>query len=365
MGQTVPHSSRSALTVAVSYWQPQDGICEMLCHELAELNYQAEPFAYGTPIPDSADLLLSFGPYGALLPIWQQAAELSRARPLTILHWNTEGMPDLRWPAGLVRFLSRERSRVGRLATGVDSHNAVMQRLRSFLATRMLRFQNTGDYEYAFRRGWLHVLADSSAIYAQLRTSRGLPTIYAPWGATALWYDDFHLERDIDVLWMGTRGSYRRSRHLDRIHHALTAHGVRMHVADNIKNPFIYKQDRTHYLNRAKITLNLTRTWYDDNYSRFAMAVPNRSLMVSEPLLAHCPDFVPGKHYVSAPVGQLVDVILHYLQRADERRQIVECAYEMVKTKLAFRHSLARMLEAAFQHRLGQAPSGAQAVVQA
>jgi hypothetical protein len=65
-------------------------------------------------------------------------------------------------------------------------------------------------------------------------------------------------------------------------------------MADNEENPFIFGETRTAFLNRAKITLNITRTWYDDNFSRFAYAVPNRSLVVSEPLLPHCPEYEAG-----------------------------------------------------------------------
>ena len=173
----------------------------------------------------------------------------------------------------------------------------------------------------------------------------GLPTIVAHWGATPQWYKDLGLERDIDVLWMGTRGTKRRSMILDRVRSKLDASGVRMHVADGKENPFIFDDERIYYLNRAKITLNITRTWYDDNFSRIALAAPNRSLIVSEPVLPHCPSFIAGTHYVSVPVDSLAKTILYYLGHEEERLRIVENAYQLVTTKLAFRQSIKSIMD--------------------
>jgi hypothetical protein len=118
-----------------------------------------------------------------------------------------------------------------------------------------------------------------------------------------------------------------------------------------VENPFIHNEERTRLLNRSKIVLNLTRTWYDDNFSRFAMAAPNRSLIVSEPLLPHCPQYQAGIHYVSAPIDRLTDTIVHYLEHEDERQIIVEDAYQLVTTELAFGNSVARMMKAVTERR--------------
>jgi hypothetical protein len=157
------------------------------------------------------------------------------------------------------------------------------------------------------------------------------------------------LERDIDVLWMGTRGTKRRSKLLDRVRSELEANGVRMYLADGKENPFIFGDERIHYLNRSKITLNITRTWYDDNFSRIALAAPNRSLIVSEPVLPHCPSFIAGTHYVAAPVDSLAETTLYYLQHEEERVSIVESAYQLVMTKLLFRESIKSIMDAANQ----------------
>jgi hypothetical protein len=97
-------------------------------------------------------------------------------------------------------------------------------------------------------------------------------------------------------------------------------------------------------MNRAKITLNITRTWYDDNFSRFAMAAPNRSLIVSEPMLPHCPEYQAGIHYVAAPIEELAETILHFLRAEDERRAITDRAYTLVTEELTLVNSVRRVM---------------------
>jgi glycosyltransferase involved in cell wall biosynthesis len=249
--------------------------------------------------------------------------------------------------------MSSARSFVGRLSTS-DRDWARLVVNKSPLAwvnNRMFRFRYVGDYHYAYQQGWLDVFADSSIIYADFHRQHGLPALYAPWGATRNSYADLGLKRDIDVLWMGKRATRRRSNLLDRVRHELAARGVQMYVVDGKENPFIHGKKRTYILNRTKITLNLTRTWYDDNYSRFSMAAPNCSLIVSEPLLPHCPECQPGLHYVSAPVDELADKIIYYLENETERQQIVEQAYQLVTTELAFQNSIKTVMNAVSQIR--------------
>jgi hypothetical protein len=127
-----------------------------------------------------------------------------------------------------------------------------------------------------------------------------------------------------------------------------------MYVADNVERPFIFGEERTRMLNRAKITLNLTRTWYDDNYLRFPIVMPNRSLVVSEPLLPHCTDYVAGTHYVAVPIPELARTIAHYLKHEAERERIVAAAYNLVTTDLTLANRVARIMAAIEPARTAQ-----------
>lgn len=335
-------------TVAIPRGDESDGIAEVISDELNALGYQPVHFQIGSLIPEKTEAVFSFGPYGNFLTIPRQLAKMPPEQKPIFIHWNTEGLPDPRIPWKIMSMIAGWRSWLGRIHDSQNDSARMLrtERLSSLNESRMARFRYLGDYYYAQRRGWLDIFADTSEIYAEIHRRHGLPTIVAPWGATPQWYKDLGLERDIDVLWMGTRGTKRRSTILDRVRKELESHGIRMHVADGEENPFIFGNARIHYLNRSKITLNITRTWYDDNFSRVSLAAPNRSLVVSESVLPHCTSFIAGTHYVSVPVERLAETILYYLGHEEERLRLVENAYQLVTTKLEFRKSIKSIMDA-------------------
>lgn len=338
--------------VAVPEWVEDDGIARMISFELEQIGYEPVLFFFDKDIPTQVDYLLTFGPYNKLLPIWQNNARIALDHRPVVIHWNTEGMPDLRIPPSVIRVLGAMRSKIGRMgySNSVIDNFLYSMRPVANIDKSFKRYRFHGDYEYAYQKGWLHILSDTSNIYSQIRSKIGLPTLYAPWGASQRWYKDLGVERDIDVLWMGTRGSQRRSRILDQVFNELKLRGLNLYIADNEEKPFIFGEQRTSLLNRAKITLNITRTWYDDNYSRFTMACSNRSLVVSEPLLPHCTEFIANIHYVSAKIEDLASTIMYYVEHEDERRQIVDNAYALMMDRLKFEKSLRKMLTAAQQY---------------
>lgn len=343
---------RHRFRVAVPEWVENDGITKMICFELEQIGYTPVLFFFDSNIPDDVDYLLTFGPYNRILPIWQNNARTPPNRRPVVIHWNTEGMPDLRIPPRIVRVLGAMRSKIGRMGYSGSVFDNFLYSIRpvSNIDQSFKRYRFHGDYEYACRKGWLHVLSDSSHIYSQIRSKNGIPTLYAPWGASQSWYENLGLERDLDVLWMGKRGSPRRSRILNQVFKELKSKGLNVYIADDEENPFIFGEERIRYLNRAKITLNITRTWYDDNFSRFTMACSNRSLVVSEPVLPHCTEFKANVHYVSAKIEDLASTIVHYLEHEEPRRQIIDNAYELMMAELKFEKSLRKMFAAAQQY---------------
>jgi hypothetical protein len=335
--------------VAVINWSDDDGIAEAICNELVALNHKPVCFKFNEQIPGDVEVVFSFAPYGRFLQIPRQLAKLPPHKRPVLAHWNTENPPDLRLPWLIVKSVGACRSWLDRLN---DTDNPKIQLLNkqpplSWIQKRMHKFRYVGEYHYAYRQGWLDILVETSEIYARLHHQHGLPAIVIPWGTAPSWYANLNCERDIDVLWMGTRRTRRRSKLLDQIWEQLVGYGLKVHVADNVENPFIFDEERTLYLNRAKITLNLLPTWYDNAFPyRFHMAAGNRSLVISESMLPHCPVYEAGKHYVSTSPDKIVDTILYYLEHEDERLQIVENAYQLVATKLTFQNSIKTMMNA-------------------
>jgi hypothetical protein len=348
--QHTPHSADSLhrYNVAVIYWKPNDEMGVALAEALEQLGHRPLPFAWDSAVPAEAEVVLSQGPYGQFMQVPKQLSRLERHRRPFLVHWNDEGLPDLRLPWPAMAGLSAARSWVGRLPQSSSPLLRALGRLPplAWLRRRMKRYSYLGDYHFAFRRGWLNLLVDSSEIYARLHSAHGLPTLAVPWGAVPSWSAELGLERDIDVLWMGARASRRRGSLLDRVREELRRLNIEMYVADNQEHPFVFGPERTRMLNRAKITLNLTRTWYDDNFLRLSIVMPNRSLVVSEPLLKQAREVVAGQHYVEAPIAKLAETIHHFLIHDGERQAIVDRAADLMQTRLTLANSVARIMSA-------------------
>lgn len=323
--------------IALIHWENEEGIGQAIQAELATLGYLVTRFGENDAIPAAADIIFLYGPFGKYNHLLES---LPSPRVQTVIFWNTEGLPDISWPPKLVRVLSRLRAWAGR-GTG----------WRQRFDRGFIRFRYLGDFLYAHRHGLIDVLADISVVYADYLSAAGIPAIHAPFGSSPTWFDDRVRERDIDVLWMGKFASRRRENILRRLRAELAEHGVEIYMVDNVEHPFVYDDERTELLHRTKITLNILRTWYDENSLRICMAVPNGSLVVSEPLLAHVPQYIAGEHYVSAPIPKLAETIIHYLNHPTEREKITENARRFITTELTFANAIATIMDAAFAHR--------------
>lgn len=334
--------------IAVVEWAPGDELAGAISIELARQGCETIQFPFDGAIPNNVDMILTFGPYGKLLPIASQMARFgSRQRPIYV-HWNTENPPDPSIPWVLTKRIARFRSWIDRLSDSPRSADRFLANLKplQWLRDRMYRFRYVGDYQYAYSQGWLYLLVESSEIYTQQEIAHGIPAVYVPWGTSQDWYADLHLERDIDVLWFGKRRIRRRSTLLDAIRHELRSHRIEMYVVDGVEKPFIYGDERTQILNRSKITLNLRIHPYDNVYPyRFQVVAGNRCLLVCEPELNHHPQCIPGRHFVAAKADKIVEQILFYLSHENERIQITENAYQLVTQELTMANSLKAILQ--------------------
>ena len=334
--------------IAIIKWSEDDDIANAIQYELKQIGYQSTLFSAHSLVPEDHGIVFSFAPYGKFYPLVQQIEQLPRETQPFMVHWNTEGLPDLRIPWALTKSIAASRAWLDRVRYHLDRRiwrEDGQKSLLPLLDSRMLRFRYVGDYYHAFKKGVLGILSDSSIIYTKMHTCQGIPALYAPWGSSPHWYADLGLERDIDVLWMGNRKTRRRRALIDRVRNELQQHGVNVYMADDEENPFIFGEERIRFLNRAKITLNITRTWYDDNFSRFALSAPNRSLIVSESMLPHCPAYKSGTHYVESAPEDLATTIIYYLEHPEERAKIVKNAYQLLTTQLTFNNSIRSIMK--------------------
>ena len=138
---------------------------------------------------------------------------------------------------------------------------------------------------------------------------------------------------------------------LDKVRAELDRQGVQVSVVDGIEKPPLYGTERTEFLNRAKITLNLLPTWNSSALVfRLPMAAANRSMVVSETSRDHGPSLQNHIHYVGVPAQQVTSTILYYLEHENERERIVEAAHRLVTRNQTFRKSLIQLVGYAQSH---------------
>lgn len=347
---------------AVVEWMPGDGLARAICSELTRQGCGSVLFPFDGVIPHNVDMILTFGPYGKLLPIASQMADFGSEKRPVYVHWSNQCQPNPNIPWMFTKQLAWFRSWIERLSDSpkfMDRFISSLTPLR-WLRQRMYRFLIIGDLQYAYSQGWLDILVEASNLYAQQDIRYGIPAVFIPWGTFQGYYADLHLERDIDVLWFGKRRISRRSQLLDAIRHELQTHGVEMYVVDGVERPFIYGDERTQILNRSKITLSLRN--YPHDYTippRFHMVAGNRCLLVCEPELNHHPQCIPGRHFVTAEADKIVGQVLYYLSHENERNQITENAYQLATEELTMANSLKAILRIAGSKAASSGYSGA------
>src|SRR5687768_17109286 len=109
MNSVTPSLDRPG-TVAIPHRNGRDGITEAISDELNALGYDPVHFQIGSPIPEKAEVIFSYGPYGNFLTIPRQLAQMHPEQKPIFVHWNTEGIPDPRIPWKLMSLVSGWRS---------------------------------------------------------------------------------------------------------------------------------------------------------------------------------------------------------------------------------------------------------------
>jgi hypothetical protein len=338
-----------AVDFAICNWKNgPDGVTRTLETKLEDMGFKTTQFKYDQSIPKSTRVVFTYAPWERLHPVINQLDKMPEANRPAWIHWMTEDPPDLRIPLPITLNIGLLRAWFDRL---YESPNEKIQKIVSLpllkrFNTRLYKFRYVGEYYYAKKKGLLTVLADISKVYADFYNSLGLKTIYAPWGLVDEAISHFDLERDIDVLWLGTRRTKRRSKLLDKIRSELSRNHIEMHVVDGKENGYVHGEARNELISRTKITLNLLPTWYDNTLVyRFPFAAANKSMVVSELALDHCPQLKNNIHYVAVPVKEIVPTIIRYLSRRDQREHIARAAYEFVTNELRFENSLQKIIK--------------------
>jgi hypothetical protein len=253
--------------------------------------------------------------------------ERSGARKPHILVWHTEPLPPgPRSGLRTSRLHFREIAKIilrDRRATDPYTNAARLRRLRRFELPDVLVVSARSRQKYL--------------------ASRGIESHFIPLGYHAATHGRLlGLQRDVDVLFLGTMQVPRRNRLVAQLRRA----GVQVRAEGSWNDGSTWGEDRTQLLNRTKVLLNLQRHPGDFSGMRRILGMSNGALVISEPIDQPEP-YVPGRHYIETTAELMPEVIRHYLERPDEREQIIAQAYRLVTEELTMQTSVQRILKLA------------------
>jgi hypothetical protein len=168
----------------------------------------------------------------------------------------------------------------------------------------------------------------------------GIDAEFVPVGYHHSWGKKLSLERDIDVLFIGSFKSKRRRSMLKDLDKKLSAKGIKLQII----NKGCYGEQRTALLNRAKIVLDLPKHTWEMPGMRLLMSISCGAMVVSEYVEETAP-YKPGVHFVRAKYSELPDAICHYIEHEDQRQAIVDSSYKFVTQELTMENSLLQIME--------------------
>ena len=190
------------------------------------------------------------------------------------------------------------------------------------------------------RHGLPDRLVVSSAGAQEYLEEIGLRSVHVPPGYHSDHGCDLGLDRDIDVLFIGSLDVPRR-RHALR---ALRRCGVEVEAVGDWGDSRFWGESRTHLLNRARIVLNLSRHEGQFSGERLILGMANRALVVSECMYRPEP-FVAGEHYVEAPLREIPSVVERFLADPEARERIATAGHRFVTHELTLDRSAQRIVE--------------------
>jgi hypothetical protein len=287
---------------------------------------------------------LGYGPStwnGSLLPAAQQLLNYPPKQRPFFYWWFIECIPNPKIPTRLAIIAAKLRTGIDRRTMQSPNVRKKFQSMgiyRYFL--RGFRFKILGELDYFRQKGLLDGLAITSHSRATYLQHHGFHPIVVPIG----YYPELHgrdmgLRRDIDVGFLGNINSLRRFSLLEQVRKELEQRGITVSIQTNL-----YGEERTRFLNRTKINLNIYRAPYDFFGLRFVFCAANKALLISEPVLDYEP-FIPGRHMVAVPITEIADTVEYYLLHEEKRQKIVDDADQLIHEEYTITQMIGRILD--------------------
>ena len=291
------------------------------------------------------DFVLGYGPHtreGSLLPTALRLASYNKDKRPFFYWWFTESLPKIKLPTQFVRFAARLHSAGNLYITQSPGARTKLwvRVLDRFFLSRHFLLRIIGELHEFRSRGLLGGLAATASSKAAHLRRYGFDPVVAPVGYHPTFHGrDLGLQRDIDVGFLGRMNSKRRLHLFERVKRDLENRGIKI----SLPTDEVDGEERTRFLNRTKIILNILQTPYISDVLRSVFCAANKALVVSEPPADQEP-FVPGRHMIAAPIEKLAETIEFYLSHEEHRQEIVEQAYRLVSEELTIHQMTGRIL---------------------
>lgn len=216
-----------------------------------------------------------------------------------------------------------------------------LARVRGEMLGEWERYRNARDLDRAAR--FCDELVVTNRVAAATLARRGVTASVVPWGYAAAVAGEILPpdlgDRDLDIVSLGRTGTWVawRRRELAR----LVASEPQLTVAENVWGP-----ERNALLRRSRVVLNVQRVPGNFVGLRLLLALAAGAVVVTEPMTDPHP-FVPGIHYVEAPLDRLLDETRALLTDEKRRRRIAEAGQALLSDELTMANSLRRVLAVA------------------
>jgi len=245
-----------------------------------------------------------------------------RERP-AVMVWHSEPLPFPRdsgfpWP----RLTAREIAKIV---------------LRDERATDV--YTNYYRLRQLHRQGMIDLCVVTSRSRQQFLEEKGIPAEFVPLGFHEGMGRLMNLERDIDVLFIGSLDDSRHRRAL----RFLKRKGIDVKALGSWKPGPTWGETRTQLINRAKIFLNIQR--HPGQYSgyRMLLGMGNGAMVLSEPVHEPFP-YEPGAHYVESTIHDMPETITRYLSDEPSRLAIAARGHGFATESLTIGRSMRQMI---------------------
>ena len=340
--------------VGIVLFARDDGVCASVMDALRSIGVNAISLPIEEEWPADVETILICGPFAPLSPAIYKIAQITSPR---VILWYTEQTPSPDIPNALLRLGAGCSWCVNWIAEHLAQSAQIssIQNLVRRIHCLGTRLRLSGEIKWLDEQGYLKLLAvltpSRQRYFAQ---KLGVPARVIPYGYDKSFGEPLGLERDIDVVFLGSLRDRRRSRIISDLEQKLDRHRIKFVIKDGSPTRgYAFNEERTQLLNRAKIMLNIMRQPWDDAVFRMLFAAPNGVMVISEPVVDISP-FEPGKHFVVTSLEHMVETIQYYLSHSQERESFAQNGYDLVVNQLTMEKMVGVLLSEGIGYGVNQ-----------